>query len=383
MEDRFIILEPGIFTELVAVNNKLERRPHSDINIRRAVVFIPVQNSLDKNDSQRAKQYCFLSEDGPPNYNQCIDKVHCVDDSKMENGKALVLKNTTADFDIIRENKGKRRCSRNWSEQEAASYKDQVFFSTSKSYPFCREVIQLDTKTMKTSTIYYKKCGRDYDYNDYEFTAFSYTLVLNGFIGIFTASYYMIVARGMVSGFFPLMSTFSYILNLLTLAQIPVLLLTIGAIFFHYAIFTDHRWRYLPAWVGKDVYKWSLYGWISSVAISEILPFLPYSLTRHVDEGWVIFWYTMTGIILGHPILQAVGYIMVLAFLWLFIIEFEYILMDPGEWFGQVLTGLGLIVLGRWLTAHRDVIYARSQYVLWYVTKWFRNRYRRHLRRRS
>ncbi len=291
----------------------------------------------------------------------------------MENGKALVLKNTTAEFDI---------CQHRYpSRLEAASYKDQVFFSTTR-YPFCQEVIQLDTKTMETSTIYYKKCGRDGD-DRYEFVPFSYTLVFNGFIGIFTASYYIIAKRGMVSGFFPLMTAFSYLLNLVTSGMFVFLLLISGTVFFHYAIFTDCSWRYLPAWVGKDVYKWSLYGWISSIAISEILPFVPYSLTRHVDAGWVIVCYMITGIILGHPMLQAVGYIFVLASLWLLINEFNYILGDPIEWLTLILAGLGMIVLGNWLAAHRDTIYARSQYALWYLTKWFRNRYRRRLRRRS
>jgi len=378
LDDR-IFLSNHLLTELVAVDNHLEKREHLDISYPH--MFISVQNSLDKSDHDHASQYCFLSKPENKNWDNCMGRaVHCVDKSKMENGKALVLKNATFEFSKQKEY-AKYGCS-NDVNPEAASYQDQVFFRFRKSpnYQVCHEVIQVDTTTMETSTIYQTKCTGN---SDKEFVPFSYTLVFNGFGGLVVASHYMVVSRGMASGFFPLMTTFSFLLNIvLTFASCVPEILIIGTAFFHYLIFTDRRWRCLPAWVGKDVYIWSLYGWIFSILISDLLPFLPYSI---VDQGedWVLFCILITGVILGHPILQALGCFFLMRSLFDVIIEFEAILVDPGRFAEEAMIGLGMIVLGKWLSTHKEVIYARSQYAMWYVTKWLRIRFRRSLRRRS
>ena len=381
LDDRLFLSNPYLLTELVAVDNHLEKREHRDISNPR--MFIPVQNSLDKNDHDHASQYCFLGMPENAKRNGCIGSVvHCVDRSKMENGEALVLKNATLEF----------------SEQkyescygftlEAASYQDQVFFRKSRYHPFCHEVIQVDTTTMETSTIYQTKCTRNDDdkFDDKKFVPFSYTLVFNGFGGLLVASHYMIVSRGMVSGFFPLMTTFSFLLNIVLTSAIYVpAILIIGTAFFHYSIFTDRRWRYLPAWVGRDVYVWSLYGWIFSIVIFDFLPFFPYSISRY-RESLVLFCILITGVILGHPSLQAIGCFYLMGSLFELIIYFDDFLMDPGEFADfaeEAMVGLGMIVLGKWLSTHKEGFYARSKYAIWYVTKWLQIRFRRGLRRRS
>ena len=382
----------GGITELIASNGRLERRVHKDIGPSHHA--IPVQNSISKDDELRASQYCFLSRSRNEfNIDYCKDEAHCADSSKMQNGNDMMLKNVSLDWNMMKDIDTARmknaECQAWESEISAASYQDLVFFKKVSSIFLLDdlvllddylEVIQLDPATMETSTIFLEKGHvRHGDELCVHRDCVHLLKFFNGICGLVFASYYLIAKLGMVSGVFPLVYAFSFVLFMLVDEAIEVSFLTfMGTGFLLYLIVTDRKWDKLPAWIGKDVYTWALYGWISS---NSILPFVPNYMFRHTEELKVVYW-CISALILGHPVIQMLGYIFVIFGVLEIIFDFEYFLMDPWEALSPILSGLGLVVSGNWITAHKEVIYARGKYVFWYLKKWFRVRFRRNLSRR-
>lgn len=385
--ERFISDEysTNIFlTELVAVGGRLEKRVHKDIV--HPHLFIPVQSSLYKNEKWRARQYCFLSRsnvhDIKANYGkECQDMAHCVESSETMNGSALILNNFTLDWHITKEALKHDTCIDYEYEVATASYKDLVLIHKTRQYMKCKEVIQINTATMETSTIYHEKCSasRRKRYDDDYFTPNrnSYLLFFHGICGLLIASYYLIMKMGMVSGFFPVALSFSFTIMVLTASWFYFIFLTVANVLLLYSILEDRRWSILPAWLGKDTYPWMLYGMYASVAPLPFIPFIGY-----MAEDAQFVYMVLTGIILGHPVCQVLGSILMLVGVMTIITDFSYFLYDPGEPLQMFFTGLGLLVFGGWLSTHKEAIYARMQFMNRYVLILLR-RWRRKFNHRS
>ncbi len=353
-------------TELVAVDGRLEKRVHKDIAHPR--LFVPVQNTLYKEEEWRARQYCFLSNS---NVKSCQDMAHCVDPSKTKNGSALILNNSTLDWHITKEALKHDTCIEHDYVVLTASYKDLVLIHKSRhDYLYdCKEVIQLNTTTMETSTIYHEKCfasHRKFHNDDYSTQSRNkYLLFFHGICGLLIASWYLIVKMGMVSGFFPLALSFSLTIMVLSDTWLDTWLyfvfLTVGNGVLLYSILEDRRWGILPAWLGKDTYPWALYGIYSSIAPLPFIPFLHYEAAeaQFVCMG-------LTGSILGHPICQVLGSILALVGVMWVITDFSYFLHYPTEPLVMFFIGLGLLFFGGWLSTHQEMIYARVKFMIRY-----------------
>ena len=370
-------------TELVAVGGRLEKRVHKDIV--HPHLFIPVQSSLYKNEKWRARQYCFLSRPNVQNIKgnfdtNCRDMAHCVDSSETKNGSALILNNFTLDWHITKEALKYGACVEYQYEVATASYKDLVLIHKTRNYrTHCKEVIQINTATMETSTIYHEKCSTRRRFDDvYVYpNRDSYLLFFHGICGLLIASYYLIMKMGMVSGFFSVALSFSFTIMLLTGTWFYFIFLTVASVLLLYSILEDRRWSILPAWLGKDTYPWMLYGMYASVAP---LPFIPY--LGYMAEDAQFVYMVLTGIILGHPICQVLGSIQIFVGVMWIITDFSYFLYDPGEPLQMFFTGLGLLVFGGWLSTHKEAIYARIQFMNRYVLILLR-RWRRKFNHRS
>jgi len=102
LNDRMLLDEEDALLEIVSKNNSLIKIYHKDIES--PIRFIPVQNSMDKDDPGRASQYCFVSKSmsyqrlpsqrGSSPYNEA----HCIQAGAIENDEASILKDVTLNW---------------------------------------------------------------------------------------------------------------------------------------------------------------------------------------------------------------------------------------------------------------------------------------------
>jgi len=266
-------------------------------------------------------------------------------------------------------------------------------------YDMEQEVIQLIPESMETSTIYRFVMGDDNHNRDHIPTPDGHYesydepfddryrrfhrdrrlgfLLFNGICGLGLASYLMISKQGLVSGFFPLAVTLSLILSVLQDTNnngiaIPELRITLGTIFLLFLIYNDGNNTRLPAWVGKDVLTWALYGWISSFVLYEAFIFVSeYDSRWDEGEGLAVVFLILVGVVLGHPTLQATGYIAIVGSVIIFFFGYD---ADLEDLMIPLLGGLGCIVLGNWIAANKEmiyfIIYSRLKNVGWYISRW-------------
>ena len=296
------------------------------------------------------------------------NEAHCIQAGAIENGEASILKDVTLNWQKIENYEY-------YDDVRAASYKDLVFFSKRHSQYDQQEVIQLIPESMETSTIYRFDMGDDnYRYRRFHRDRRLGFLLFNGICGLGLASYLMISKQGLVSGFFPLAVTLSLILSVLQDTNndgiaFPELRITLGTIFLLFLIYNDGNNTRLPAWVGKDVLTWALYGWISSFVLYVAFIFVSeYDSRWHGGEGLAAVLVILVGVVLGHPTLQATGYIAIVGSVPNFF-SFGYD-ADPEYLIFPLLGGLGCIVLGNWIAANKEMNYSRLKYVGWYISRW-------------
>jgi len=368
--------DEGTLVEIVAKNNSLITIYHKDIES--PISFIPVQNSMDKDDPVRASQYCFVSKtmsyQSHPTSRRIrsspYKEAHCIQASAVEAGKASMLKNATLIW-------GKLKYGYNYdwdSDVSAASYKDLVFFSKRRQRGY--EVIQLIPETMETSTIYRVEMpndNKDYDYyrfRDYYRENSSGFGVFNGICGFGLASYFLISKRGLVSGFFPLAITFSLILSVLQYDwfMTPEVRIILGTMIFLFLIYNNGNNTRIPVWVGKDALTWALYGWISSFLLCGASVFLAeYDRHWRGAEALAVVFLILIGVVFGHPTVQLTGYILIVGSLLALIFDgfhdFELSVLP-------LLGGVGCVVLGNWIAANKEIIYSRLKYAGWYISRW-------------
>ena len=278
--------------------------------------FIPVQSTIDKDNSDRASQYCFTGTedpDKPPSRHNAQQKtlIHCIHTDLSDNKSSTILTTT-----IYWKN--------DWHNHRifAASYQGLVLISHSiNEYyePMYQEVQQINPTTMETSIIYHSVLSRENGDNDDYYSQptrpprfgekkISKFSILVGILVLGLTSAWLIIREGVPSG---------VILFVYALVGILVLLfgyrkafsglsLTVGTVFFHCMIFSGGGWRgcRLPVWIGRDMYTWALYGWISAFLVENIFDAAYYVIIDTLAPVYL----ALTGIILGHPVMQIMGY---------------------------------------------------------------------------
>ena len=349
--------------------------------------FIPVQSTIDKDNSDRASQYCFTGTedpDKPPSRHNAQQKtlIHCIHTDLSDNKSSTILTTT-----IYWKNNY-------WNSHRifAASYQGLVLISHSNNEnyePMYQEVQQINPTTMETSIIYHSVSGRENaDDDDYysrpsrkgekRISKFS---ILVGILVLGLTSAWLIIREGVPSGVIPFVYALVGILVLLFgyRKAFSGLSLTVGTVFFHCMIFFGGGWRgcRLPVWIGRDMYTWALYGWISAFLVGNIF-----------DAYYVIIdtlapvYLALTGIILGHPVVQIMGYTSIfMSFIFAILVLSNFVQYGFGDFdFNEligyflipILIGVGLIVVGNWIPANRKFTAARCRH----IDRYCRARYR-------
>jgi len=381
LKDRMFRHHGNFLEEIIAFNNSLITEERKDVGILE--IYIPLQSSID---GISATQYCFLSEwEELPECrgSHCFDRrdrLFCMDATTAEAGKPVVMKHVTLEWQTEKGNSDGR---------EMASYKDMVFVAKIWGYsrtPF-REVFRIDPTTMETTMVYRTPGTMDAerlpewkDDDGYEDDPNEFSKFVHGLCGLWGASYYLIAKEGVISGVFPLVIGVFYVLgSLFSDTDAADGLFLVGVAFFKVLMCSDgssqRRITKICPWFGKDAYAWALYAWISAVPIVDLLTFVPDPMMEmFYFEALPFVTLILTGIVLGHPILQLMGSFHLVGGIIELMEDYDELLSNPEQVLFSSFCGLAFIVIGNWFTRHRWIIYGRCR---WCFLKL------RYLRRRS
>lgn len=152
---------------------------------------------------------------------------------------------------------------------------------------------------------------------------------------------WLILREGVAAGVVPFMFCGVATIRIVTgeySSGINILCMTAGAMFFHFVLCCEGIMGHichLPNWIGRDMYIWSLYSWISSFYLMNYL-FRMYE----IDFGSITL-LILSGIILDHPVGHVLGFLSIAQ-------GFIIIVMWPffGQYGGFGRTGTVSIVFG-------------------------------------
>lgn len=407
--------------EYIATHNNFVTKRHSSVS--RPLLAIPLQDNPttfdehdDSEEPNRANRYCFVTDfcdqsrvvhdefvddqedytkppvDSSDSGEDCPSArkyiMHCMDERHTQNGKPSIFMNTTLGFELFDN-----------MALTAAYHNGLVFMAQTCAYRACREVAVVDATTMETSIVYrmtfvdkvVKAVSRSFSVDKFA----RLSRFLQGIAFLLYGSFALIWYHRLVSGVVPFMFAFAFLQDCFLFdvmgfdARYTWLLLTAGTALFHFVIRYSDGSGYgtrFPAWVGKEMYIWALYAWLSCFAMSEYLVMPTWmsekEFFRPVIDFKLLSWIylTVTGFVLGHPTLQFVGFstIVVGVFtLFLRIMErgFESILL--AEFLRATLSGFGCIMAGNWISSHKGTSFSRCKYlVAWCIARARARRFR-------